>query len=113
MIETIIDPIVKHKILIIGIGKSNTAEVLYNKGFKEIVCIDISETIIAQMSNKYSNFPGIDFFVMDANNLSLFKDDSFTLVIDKGSYYKCSNTSIYLNINIFIIRLFRCSFLWN
>ena len=60
LLETIVDMNIPHKILLIGIGRSNTIDVLYNKGFREIVAIDISPTIISAMQNKYQNYSGIE-----------------------------------------------------
>ena len=75
---------IKHRILILGVGKSNIIEVLYAEGYRDIVAIDISPTVIAQMSNKYADYGGVNFYVMDARELSFFADNSFTMVMDKG-----------------------------
>ncbi len=70
--------------LLIGIGRSEAIEVLYSKGFRDIVAIDISPTIIHKMQVKYSSYSGVEFLVMDARELSYFNDETFSLVIDKG-----------------------------
>mmetsp|Transcript_10597 Transcript_10597/g.16056 ORF Transcript_10597/g.16056 Transcript_10597/m.16056 type:complete len:266 (+) Transcript_10597:226-1023(+) len=82
--ESVVDTKKPHKVLILGIGRSNIIDVLYEKGFRDITAIDISPLLIAQMQNKYRNFSGVDFYVMDARELHQFKDESFSLIIDKG-----------------------------
>lgn len=84
-IESVIDfKETRHKILIIGVGRSNVIEFLYKKGFREITAIDISPTIILEMQKKYETYAGVEFFVMDARELLKFNDESFTLIIDKA-----------------------------
>ena len=68
-------------------------EVLYSKGFRDITAIDISSTCIAQMSNKHTEYPGVDFLVLDARDMSVFPDNSFTLVFDKGLLKFCNRCS--------------------
>jgi len=36
------------------------------------------------MANKHTEYPGVDFLVLDARDMSVFPDGSFTLVFDKG-----------------------------
>jgi Zn/Cd-binding protein ZinT len=49
MVETVIDTTIQHKILVIGVGRSSIVEVLYDKGFRDITAIDISQTVIRQV----------------------------------------------------------------
>lgn len=71
VIESTIDTKKPHKVLIVGIGRSNVIDVLYHHGFKEITAIDISPLIIAQMQEKYRDYSGVDcmklmlFYVSD------------------------------------------------
>lgn len=58
--ESIIDTQKTHKVLILGIGRSNVIDVLYSHGFKEITAIDISPLVVAQMQEKYKKFPGVE-----------------------------------------------------
>ena len=60
MLETIRDFKKPQKVLILGVGRSNVVDVLYDHGFREITCIDVSPTIIAQMQNKYRLHSGVD-----------------------------------------------------
>ena len=84
MLEGVFDPTVVHKVLIIGVGRSNVVETLYKKGFRDITAIDISNTIIMEMQKRYSDYTGVEFFVMDTKQLMKFSMDSFTLVLDKA-----------------------------
>src|SRR4051812_14012567 len=68
-IYTLFDTSLQHKVLIVGIGRSDIIECLYAKGFRDITAIDISETIIIEMQRKYSSWAGVEFFVMDVRQL--------------------------------------------
>ena len=60
VLESIIDTKKPHKVLVVGIGRSNIIDVLYSKGFRDITCIDIAPLVIAQMQNKYRDYPGVE-----------------------------------------------------
>lgn len=60
MLETICDFKTPQKVLILGVGRSNVVDILYQNGFRDITCIDISPQIIAQMQNKYRQHSGVD-----------------------------------------------------
>lgn len=83
-IDSMFDTSMVHKILIIGVGRSEIVEFLYNKGYRDITAIDISESIIIEMQRKYTSLAGVEFFVMDARQLNQFSNNSFTLVFDKA-----------------------------
>ena len=84
--ESVINDREKSNILVVGVGKSDVIDVLYKKGFREIVSIDISPTIINQMKAQYKDYVGVEFFVMDVRELNLIQDQSFSIIIDKGCY---------------------------
>jgi EEF1A lysine methyltransferase 4 len=84
LLEGVFDSTVVHKVLIIGVGRSEVVECLYRKGFRDITVIDISQTIIDEMQKKYSSFAGVEFFVMDTKQLMKFSMESFSLVLDKA-----------------------------
>ena len=84
LVESVVDVTKKHKILVIGVGRSNIVQVLVEKGFTDVVAIDISPYIIAQMSQKFSHYGGVEFLVLDARDLSYFTEKTFTLIVDKG-----------------------------
>lgn len=46
--------------------------------------MDVSPTIIVQMRQKYEDFHGVQFSVMDIRDLSDFSDNMFSLVFEKG-----------------------------
>ena len=52
--------------------------------FRDITNIDISEVVIDQMKEKHSDLP-MRWEVMDATNMT-FPDETFDLVIDKGTF---------------------------
>lgn len=84
MLQGLYDSTIVHKVLVIGVGRSNVIECLYNKGYRDITAIDISNTIILEMQKKYSDYSGVEFFVMDIKQLLKFTENTFTLVIDKA-----------------------------
>lgn len=84
ILGTITDMKAVHKVLILGVGRSDVVEVLYKKGYREITAIDTSPTIITAMQTKYKDYAGVEFFVMDARELHTFPDGCFSLVLDKG-----------------------------
>lgn len=83
-IESLIDTKKKHKLLLIGIGKSGAIEILYKNGFRDIICVDISPTIISIMQQKYIKYSGVEFMCMDVCKMNTFPDNHFSLVIDKA-----------------------------
>mmetsp|Transcript_5950 Transcript_5950/g.6081 ORF Transcript_5950/g.6081 Transcript_5950/m.6081 type:complete len:267 (-) Transcript_5950:893-1693(-) len=84
MIESVIDLTKRHKILLLGIGKSGAIETLYEKGYRDIVAIDISPTVIRLMQQKYESYSGVEFMCLDVRRMSVFPDKSFSVVIDKA-----------------------------
>lgn len=83
-INTIFDTSLVHKVLIVGVGRSDVIECLYQRGYRDITAIDISETIIVEMQRKYASYAGVEFFVMDVRQLNKFSDQSFSLIFDKA-----------------------------
>lgn len=74
------------KVLIVGVGRSNIIDVLYEKGFRDIVAIDVSPTLIQKMKQRYEDTSGVSIMVMDVRELAIFADNTFTLIIDKGTF---------------------------
>ena len=83
-IESMIDLTKLHRVLLIGVGKSGAIETLYKKGFRNIVAIDISPTLIRQMQQKYLTYSGVEFMCVDVRNMGIFPDKTFSIVIDKA-----------------------------
>lgn len=84
ILHSLYDSTAVHKVLVIGVGRSDVIEFLYKQGYRDITAIDISETIIVEMQKKYTTYTGVEFFVMDTRQLHKFVDSTFTLIIDKG-----------------------------
>ncbi len=73
-----------HRVLVLGCGNSPLGEQMYDDGYRGIVCIDFSATVIAAMSARAGERPGLAYREMDARALDL-DDQSFDAVIDKGT----------------------------
>ena len=82
--ENVISDRDKNNVLVIGVGKSDVIEVLHKKGFREIVAIDVSPTVINLMRSRYKHLDGVEWYCMDIRELNVLKDKSFSIVIDKG-----------------------------
>jgi SAM-dependent methyltransferase len=81
---TVVEENEHHKVLILGIGKSTIIDVLYKRGYRDIVAIDISPTLIRQMQQKYKDFPGVEFYCIDIQRMNIFPDRTFDVVIEKA-----------------------------
>jgi len=84
MISNFIDVHANHKILVVGVGRSNIIESLYKSGFRDITAIDISPSLVKRMQDKYAHLTGVDFLCQDVREMMSLKSDSYSLVIDKG-----------------------------
>ena len=84
MIESFLNPEINHRLLVVGVGRSNIVECLYKNGFRDITAIDISPTVIAKMQKKYAHLTGVEFLVMDVREMVSLSNDSYTAVIDKA-----------------------------
>ena len=67
------------KILIPGGGNSYEAEYLFNKGFKNVYVIDLSETAIDNIKNRIPNFPEGQLILGDFFDLEM----QFDLIIEQ------------------------------
>merc|ERR1712224_711219 len=56
---------------------------MIDDGYQQINNIDISETVINNMRDRYSSYKGMTWQSMDASNLK-FPEGSFDAVIEKG-----------------------------
>lgn len=66
------------KLLIVGIGIGRNIEVYKKVGFNDIVGIDIAEENINICKRDY---PDNKYYILDAENMSIFEDNSFDCVI--------------------------------
>lgn len=69
------------KILMVGCGNSKLSIQMWQTGYKNIINIDISPTVIQQMKTQ---FPQMIWEVMDATKMS-YSDGQFDVIIDKGT----------------------------
>ena len=73
------------EIMIIGSGLSDLGAFLYEQGFHYVTNIDVSSVAIKYMSEKHSKFSDMEYAQMDICESSSTPDESFNLVIDKGT----------------------------
>jgi len=73
-----------NSILNIGCGNSRLGEELYKDGYTGIMNIDISQSAVDKMSQKFAGNSALSFKQMDITNMT-FADESFDVVLDKGT----------------------------
>lgn len=74
------------RILVVGCGNAPFSIDLYDAGYKNIVNVDYSPTVIHKMLRQYGNSrPEMEWLVMDMTQLT-FEDASFDIVIDKSVF---------------------------
>ncbi len=75
----------QNRVLVVGCGNSKLSEDLYDVGCTELENIDISDTVVKQMTAKHqSKRSKMNFTVMDVTGLT-YADSSFDCVLDKGT----------------------------
>ncbi|KAI9478403.1 MAG: S-adenosyl-L-methionine-dependent methyltransferase [Benjaminiella poitrasii] len=72
------------KILMLGCGNSTLGEDMYNDGYKNIINIDYSKTVIENMKIRCADKPEMKWLEMDIRDLK-FDNESFDAIIDKGT----------------------------
>ncbi|KAM9762490.1 eEF1A lysine and N-terminal methyltransferase [Menidia menidia] len=73
------------KVLVVGCGNSELSEQLYDVGFKHLTNIDISETVVAHMTQRNAvRRPGLTFHQVDATQTP-YDDASYQAALDKGT----------------------------
>ncbi|KAL9226468.1 hypothetical protein vseg_002278 [Gypsophila vaccaria] len=72
-------------VLMVGCGNAVMSEDMVNDGYTHILNIDISSVAIQMMQRKYHHLPQLKYMQMDVRDMSVFMDDSFDSVIDKGT----------------------------
>ncbi|KAK6143188.1 hypothetical protein DH2020_023536 [Rehmannia glutinosa] len=75
------------RVLMVGCGNAVISEDMVKDGFEDIMNIDISSVAIEMMRKKHEHislrsYPDMQ---MDVRDMSLFPDDSFDSIIDKGT----------------------------
>ena len=84
MISNFIDVHANHKILVVGVGRSNIIESLYKSGYRDITAMDISPSLVKRMQDKYVHLTGVNFVCLDVREMLSLQSDAYSLVIDKG-----------------------------
>ena len=84
------------RILIVGCGLSSIGPELYRRGYKNVVNVDFSATVVARMQREFADHEGLQFSVLDVANLGPFGDEYFDFIFDKGCIdaVMCGNTSV-------------------
>ena len=87
---------ISSRVLIVGCGLSGVGPELYKRGYKNVVNIDFSHTVISRMQKEYASHEGLQFSVLDVANLGSFGDNYFDLIFDKGCLdaVMCTNSSV-------------------
>jgi len=73
------------RVLMLGCGNSLLSEDMVKDGYQDIVNIDISSVVIEQMKEKHKDIPQLTYMQLDVRDMSLFGDESFDCIIDKGT----------------------------
>ncbi|KAL6620195.1 hypothetical protein ACP70R_035334 [Stipagrostis hirtigluma subsp. patula] len=73
------------RFLMLGCGNSLLSEDMAKDGYQDIVNIDISSVVIEQMREKHADVPQLTYMQMDVRDMSVFGDESFDCVLDKGT----------------------------
>ena len=83
------------EVLLPGCGNSPFPGHLYDHGFKNLTCIDVSTVVVQQQTERYKNFDTIEFLVGDCLNLDYIPDECFDLIIEKalGDAVLCGDNS--------------------
>ena len=89
LIEAILKEKYPHKnkcnILELGCGNSSLSYGLYQIGYKQIISIDFSPTVISQMKAKYGESTSISYLCVDFNRMDKFFDENqFDVIIEKA-----------------------------
>jgi SAM-dependent methyltransferase len=80
------------KILIPGGGNSYEAEYLFNKGFKNVYVVDLSQTALDNLKNRVPDFPSSNLILNNFFDL----DQTFDLIIEQ-TFFCAINPSLRAN----------------
>jgi len=96
------------EILIPGCGNSKLGADLYDRGYRNITNVDISEVVVNIMADRFRDRDQMEFTAMDARNLELIPDNTFDLIIDKAllDALLCSDDNI-ISANRLVREMFR------
>jgi len=75
------------KVLILGCGNSSFGQKMLQDGWGSVVNIDFSSVVIEQMKKKYEDYSdSMEFICADITKSFPFADESFDLIICKGTF---------------------------
>merc|ERR1712060_1018143 len=75
-----------YQVLNVGAGNSRLSEEMFEDGYQHITNIDISFTVVKQMTEMYKErFPTLVYKQMDVRQLQ-YHDGTFDCVVDKGTF---------------------------
>lgn len=87
LLETLLARDPRRSVLHLGCGNSTLPEEMYDAGYQHQTCIDISPSVVAQMTLRNSGRPGMRWVAADCTDLmEVLADDSIDLVVDKGAF---------------------------
>ena len=72
------------EVLVAGCGNSPLPAQLSDDGFENISCVDVSQTVIDQMSKRYADNSDLDYWQADMTSLEVVPNESFDVVFDKA-----------------------------
>ncbi len=68
----------------VGVGRSKLAFQMYDKGFTNITCSDISDVLIQDLIREQATLrPLLKFEIVDVTNMSAVESASYDVGIDK------------------------------
>jgi EEF1A lysine methyltransferase 4 len=74
------------RILVVGCGNAPFSADMYDAGYKHIVNLDYSQTVIDTMKARHvTSRPEMEWIVMDMTNMPFLADASFDVCIDKAA----------------------------
>ncbi|KAI0888519.1 S-adenosyl-L-methionine-dependent methyltransferase [Annulohypoxylon maeteangense] len=79
------NPDSKPKILHLGSGDSDVPVGLYERGYKNQLCVDFSSTVVGIMSKRHSSMEGIEWKYADVRRMDDLPDKSVDIAFDKGT----------------------------
>lgn len=73
----------------IGCGKGHFTKILVN-GAKSLVCLDTNPSLISKAREEFprERFKQIEFFIASVNDLSVYSDESFDMVVFSYSFHE-------------------------
>ena len=85
------------KILMFGCGNADLSADMYDHGYKNITNVDFSKVVIEQMVKRNSvERPRMTWKVVNITDMSVFKTDTFDIILDKSAIDSLFCTDDYI-----------------